>query len=169
MLCLWPLLGNATVCLLKLLSRSCKLDRLPLWNNCKGNWYSFASTRLSAIVPENPWSGPELVVCKTTDLFLESQNRVFVKRYIYGSDQWAAAQLQRVSNQWVARGGRFHSNQFKTTFYLPAIMECRPCLSAQDTGSTYRKNLSLIWNVFWRVIEWLREIKMADYWGTTLL
>ena len=51
----------------------------------------------------------------------------------YGSDQWAAAPLQRVANHWVARWGRFHPNQFKTTFYqIPAIMECRLYLSAQN-------------------------------------
>jgi hypothetical protein len=26
--------------------------------------------------------------------------------------------VKRAANQWVAWGGRFHSNQFKTTFYL---------------------------------------------------
>jgi hypothetical protein len=36
-----------------------------------------------------------------------------------------------VANQWVAWGGRFHPSQFKTTFHLPAIMECRLCFSAQ--------------------------------------
>jgi hypothetical protein len=41
------------------------------------------------------------------------------------------AQLQQLANhgnQWVAGGGRFHSNQIKTTFYPPAIMERRVCL-----------------------------------------
>ncbi len=37
-------------------------------------------------------------------------------------------------------GGRFHSNQFKTTFYPPAIIECRLCLSDNRDFS-----LGLIW------------------------
>ncbi len=51
----------------------------------------------------------------------------------FGSDQWAAAPLQRVPRvayQWLAWGGRFHPNQFKTAFSPLAIMECRFCLSA---------------------------------------
>ncbi len=38
---------------------------------------------------------------------------------------------QRHFNEWLISelrvGGRFHPNQLKTTFYLPAIMECRLC------------------------------------------
>jgi hypothetical protein len=57
---------------------------------------------------------------------------IFVKKR-YGTDQWAATPLQQVANQWVAWGGtrRFHPSQFKTTFHLPSIMECRLCFSAQ--------------------------------------
>ncbi len=40
---------------------------------------------------------------------LTRKGSVWQKRF--GSDQWAAALLQRVANQWVAWGGRFHSNQ----------------------------------------------------------
>ncbi len=58
------------------------------------------------------------------DLFPECQNW-FLSKDICGSDQWAAVRLHRVANQWVAWGDRFHPNQFKTTFYLPAIVECR--------------------------------------------
>ncbi len=45
------------------------------------------------------------------------------------SDQWAASPLQRMANQRVAweEVHRFHPNQFKTTFYLPAIVECCLC------------------------------------------
>jgi hypothetical protein len=34
-------------------------------------------------------------------------------------------------------GGRFHSNQFKTTFCPPAIIECRLCLSALCCSSLF--------------------------------
>jgi hypothetical protein len=44
-------------------------------------------------------------------------------------DHWATAPLQRLANHWVAWGGRFHSTQFKTALHLPAVMECRLCLS----------------------------------------
>jgi hypothetical protein len=30
-------------------------------------------------------------------------------------------------------GGRFHSNQFEAGFYLPAIMKCRLCFTAQES------------------------------------
>ncbi len=61
-------------------------------------------------------------------------NRRVVKTRFW-SDQWAAAPLQLVANQWVSWKGRFHSNQFITTFTLPAIMECRLCLSALPSSS----------------------------------
>jgi len=42
---------------------------------------------------------------------------------------------QRHFSEWpiseLHGGGRFHPNQFKTTPYPPAIMECRLCFSAQ--------------------------------------
>ncbi len=52
-----------------------------------------------------------------------SQSRILSKRF--WSDQWAAAPLQEVANQWVVWKGRFHSNQLKNTFYPPAVIECR--------------------------------------------
>ncbi len=55
-------------------------------------------------------------------------------------DQWAAAPLQWVANQWVAWEGRFHSNKFKPAFYPPAIMECRLCLWAQRKGEHKNEN-----------------------------
>jgi hypothetical protein len=33
----------------------------------------------------------------------------------------------------IGLGRGFHSNQFKTTFYPPAVMECRLCLPAHRT------------------------------------
>ncbi len=60
----------------------------------------------------------EAILLQTGD-----QNRILSKKF--WSDQWAAAPLQRVANQWVALGGRFHPNQFKTGFYPPAIIEWR--------------------------------------------
>ncbi len=68
------------------------------------------------------WSKPDLVYSKSI-----------------WSEQWAAVPLQRVANQWVSWEVIFHSNQFKTAFHTPAIMECRLCPSAQsinrNTGS----------------------------------
>jgi hypothetical protein len=70
----------------------------------------------------------------------------------FGQNQWAAAPLQRVADQWVAWGGRFRSNQFKTTFYLLAIMEYCPSPSAlgfvgvHSMNKTGREqNLSVTW------------------------
>ncbi len=43
----------------------------------------------------------------------------------FWSDQRAAAIIKRVVNQWVALVDRLHSNQLKTTFYLPEVMGYR--------------------------------------------
>jgi hypothetical protein len=42
----------------------------------------------------------------------------------------SAASTSSQSVSCIEWGGRFHPNQFKTTFYPPAIMECRLCLLA---------------------------------------
>ncbi len=60
------------------------------------------------------------------DLFLSRVKTGFFQKR-YGLDQWAAAPLQRVANQWVAWGFRIHPDQFQTTFYLQAMIECRLC------------------------------------------
>ncbi len=52
----------------------------------------------------------------------------------FWSDQWAAALFKPIANQWVAWGGRFHSNQFKTTFWPPPVIECRFSRSALGLG-----------------------------------
>ncbi len=70
-------------------------------------------------------------------------------------DQCEAAPLQRVANQWVEWGGRFHRNQFKTTFYPTAIMECRIYVSA------LWKEL-LVW--IWRMCPTHRGIRRDDVW-----
>ncbi len=57
-----------------------------------------------------------------------SINQILSKRF--WPDQLAAAPLKRVAKQRVAWGGRFHSNQFKTSFYPPAIKEWCLFLSA---------------------------------------
>ncbi len=83
------------------------------------------------------------------------QLQTVVKNWIlsqrFGSDQWEASPLQRVANQWVAWGGRFHSNQFKNTFYHPAIMECNLCLSAPRTGMKINQD--------WRILK-LRPLRI---------
>ncbi len=60
---------------------------------------------------------------------VKTQNPILVR-------PWAAAPLQRVAYQWVSWRGRFHSSQFITTFFPPAIMECRLCLSALRSSSS---------------------------------
>jgi hypothetical protein len=60
----------------------------------------------------------------------------------FWSDQWVAVPLHRVANQWVAWRSRFHSNQFKTTFYSPALMECLLCFSTLNCAWTCSSSAS---------------------------
>jgi hypothetical protein len=48
--------------------------------------------------------------------------------------------FKRVANQWIAaRRCRFHSNQFKTSFYLPAVIERLFRLSAQSRPLSFAR------------------------------
>ena len=89
-------------------------------------------------------SSPSLALLTSTHVLINYTDTKpdFVLEIYSRSDQWAlsinehaAARLQRVASLWVAWSSRFHSNQFKTTFYPPVIMECRLCLSAQRSAS----------------------------------
>ncbi len=58
----------------------------------------------------------------------------------FWSDQWAAAPLRGVTNQWVAWGGRFHSNQLKTTLYPPAIFGYSLSFSSENKDGRKSKS-----------------------------
>jgi hypothetical protein len=68
------------------------------------------------------------------------QNRILSKRF--WSDQWAAVQVQRVANQWVAWWGRFLQTSLKTKFFPPAIMECLPFSSELKLRKKWSPTLS---------------------------
>ncbi len=84
-------------------------------------WRNNRSRRLYISVQKPGPAALEVIILQTGGL-----KRILSKRF--WSDQWAAAPLQQVANQWVALGGRFNLNQVKTTLDPPEITECRLCL-----------------------------------------
>ncbi len=83
-----------------------------------------------------------------------------IRRWFW-SDQLATAPLQRVDNQWVPWGGRFHPNQFKTTFYSPAIngMSSLPLAPVCVPGTWGKNKIYLkkpVWCCLFLMVFWRR-------------